>query len=578
MARRPLAPRPLRWLLAAAGLGLAATAAADPLSPPAAATAVSAPAEATGAAAIAPEVEVPPRQGPGHRWYDGGYAHHGAEHHGAAADHGDGRPGSDDGDCACDGDAAATPAHGWQWQGWLRQRAVADGVSPVEAMGPAASEILRLTPPLEVEFRTRVGGSAVWSAPSGFVRKLDARLEGELRVWDRPDPALRDGPWLLRRGGVELTTLAGQFTLGRTLSTWGLGLLAQDGTDDPLQFGVRRGGNVVTRLGWGFLPAALWHTGDPLQAFPLAIALAYDWVARDDVAFFPGDSARNAIAAVLYRGTALQAGVYGVLRDQRDAQGLQLDARIVDGYVKYRRDGGHHRYLEVAAEGAWTQGRTGWLKTVQQVQGVDIAQWGGVARIETGNRRAVFRLEGGLASADGRPLDGTLRNQRFNSDYRVGLVMFPQAQRILSEQTAANLGDPRYVQSAPAGIERLRTEGAVTQALYLHQVTRLQPMRHLAVLVGGTVAHSPTAVADPFRTWLAGGVPTGPRGGRGARDLGFELDAGVELSHRLGRWLHGALAIQGGFWVPGKAFDDATGQRMAAVAAWQATVHVQAGL
>jgi hypothetical protein len=187
-------------------------------------------------------------------------------------------------------------------------------------------------------------------------------------------------------------------------------------------------------------------------------------------------------------------------------------------------------------------------------------------------------LEGGLASGDGRPLDGTLRNQRFNSDYRVGLVMFPQAQRILSEQAAANLADPRYVQAGPSGLERLRTEGAVTQALYLHQVTRFEPLRHLAVLVGATIARSPTAVADPFRSWLAGGVPTGPRGAQGGRDLGFELDAGIEASHHFGRWLRGALAIQGGFWVPGKAFDDATGQPMAAVAAWQTTIQLQAGL
>lgn len=466
---------------------------------------------------------------------------------------------------------------GWHAELNLAQRLVADGVSPVESQGPLATDALRSSSPAQLEYRSRTGGRLSWHGDQ-FVRELEARLELEIRTWDRPDPALQDGATLLRRGGAELTTSIGRFSLGRMTTTWGLGAVAQDGTDDAMQFGVRRGGNVVTRMGYAFLPAALFQSGDPQQAFPLAIAVAYDWVVRDDLAYFPGDSAHNAILALVYQGKALQAGLYGVMRDQKDALGLGLNARMADAFFRWRQQGQRDGWVGVSAEGAAIGGTTGWLKTIDHKDGLDIAQLGGVARLEFGLRRWSARIETGVAGADPRPLDGTLRTFRFAADYHVGLVMFAQAQRQLAERAAANLSDPLYVQNAPAGVERLRTEGAVTQAVYLHPVWRAEVGRHVAVLLGGLWAHAPTDVADPFRTWLAGGKATGPRGGTGSRDLGTEFDGAIEAHGNLGPWLRAGLRFDAGVWLPGAAFDDAQGRPMAAVGAWQGSVQLKADL
>lgn len=467
------------------------------------------------------------------------------------------------------------PPSPWHWRHSFEQRFVGERTSVVEGLGPQASEAARLGPTAGLQARARAGTQLTYSASEGFFRHVVGELQVQLRYWDQPwAPAPATNNALLR-GRAELTTAAGQFTLGRSASVWGLGLLATDGGYDALQFGARQGENTVTRFGWAVLPASLWHKGDPLQAFPLAIAVAYDAQARDDLSGLPGDTANNQIAAILYRGKQLQTGAYVVRRGQRDAEGLGLQATVVDGFFRYRQQSGPG-WVEVAAEGLFGWGHTGWLKSPNQPDGLDLAQWGGVARVEVGRKRGALRLEAGGASADALPLNGTLRSFRFATDYHVGLVMFGQAQRQLSAQAAGNLGDPRYSGQAPAGVQRVATLGAVSQALYLHPVVRMQPYKNVAVLLGGVWASSPADVADPFRTFLNGGKATGPRGAAGKRGLGMELDGAVECSAPLLDGLTAVARVDAGVWFPGDAYDDAAGNPMAAVGVVQGQVQVRA--
>lgn len=467
---------------------------------------------------------------------------------------------------------AEPPAHSpWQWHVGLAQRFGAQSVSVVEGMAPVATEAARIGPSTGMEVRSRGGAELEYHADSGFFRKAAFAAEALFRYFDWRDAPLPGDAVVLTKGRAELTTLAGQFTLGRTQSQWGLGVLANDGAYDPLQFGFKRGEQAVTRLGWGFLPAALFQKGDPTRALPLAIAVARDWVARDDLASLPGDAATQNIAALLYRGPVLQAGAYVVMRDQTGSDGLGLKATVGDGFFRYRRQHGSD-YVELAAEGVMARGHTTWLKSPALPDGLDVAQFGGVVRLETGNARAAARIEGGLASADSLPLNGTLRSFRFAQDYHVGLVMFSQAQRLLSAQAMANLSDPRYAGNAPEGVARVATLGAVSQATYVHTVARLQPFSNLAVLLGGLWADSPSPVADPFRSFLNGGQATGPRGAVGKRGLGLEVDAGVECTAHVSSWLAAVARIDGGVWFPGDAFADAAGQAMAAVGVVQGSL------
>ena len=462
----------------------------------------------------------------------------------------------------------------WRFHSEIEQRFVGEKTSLVEALGPLPTELTRLGPTGGLEARSRAGFDLSFVSSGRWMRKAQVEVLAQMRYWDLPRAPLDASQLSLLRAKAELTTLAGQFTLGRTASQWGLGVLATDGGYDPMQFGAKMGENAVTRLGWAILPAALFTADDPYTAFPLAIAVAYDQVARDDLAPFAGDRATNLIGALLYRGTELQAGAYVVRRNQTDPAALDLQATVTDGFVRYRKTA-RHGWVEFAAEGVYAKGHTAWLKSPAQPDGLDIAQWGGIARVEIGRRRGALRLEAGAASADALPLNGTLRSFRFAADHHVGLVLFGQVQRQLSVQAQHNLSDPRFSGQGPAGVERVPTLGAVTQATYLHPVVRVQPYKNVAILLGGVWAQSPADVADPFRSFLNGGKATGPRGAVGKRDLGMELDAAIECSAHFLAGLVAVARVDAGVWFPGDAFDDAHGQPMAAVGALQAQVQIR---
>jgi hypothetical protein len=407
--------------------------------------------------------------------------------------------------------------------------------------------------------RLRVGGMWVDAGKGGPVKRSSATLEFDLwrnqhsigLRWDDPDAALR-------RGFVEAITDYGLFGAGRTLSTWGVGLLAHDGEDDPMQPGARMGGNIVDRVQYAFAPGSLF--GRDEKSLPLFLAVALDRVVRDDVVdAAAGDVARNAVAALFYRSKDWELGGYFVDRSHDDAQGLGLQARIGDiaGKVNFALGPGT---LELAGEGVIVRGETTWLRTPLQPPGIDVAQQGGVLRADwtqalNGHGKGLrARLELGHASGDDRPFDATLRPFRFAADHQTTLLLFREAVRQNAAVTALRLSDPALVGAAPAGVEHLDTKGAITNATYIAPAVRMQPYDWLGLLVAATWARAPVDVADPFQSSLAGGQATAWRGAVQARDLGMELDAALELRPRLpyGFWL--VVRYDYGVFWPGAAF------------------------
>ncbi len=472
-------------------------------------------------------------------------------------------------DAVADGeDATATDEaplrSGLRWHINGAWRLAGDHVTGIDVNAPTPT---RLTPDDTGEHRLRLGGDVEYAIKEGFVRGLAAQVQADFRQSNYTvDTA--DG-FLMRKAFAEATTLAGRLSAGRTTQHWGLGLVAQDGVDDPMQFGMKHGGGIVDRVQYSILPAAIFHSGDPLEAFPLALAVAYDRVRLDDMARLDSDIAHHWLAALLYRGKELQAGLYGVKRDQKDAAGLGLDAWIGDAYAEYSSWSKTGWKLGVSGEVAVVSGTTTWLRTLAQPDHLDVAQWGGVIRGDASHKQLKLRLEAGIASGDDRPFDSTLHNFQFASDYHVGLVLFSQYMRQQSRNTMANLGDPRFTNGAPAGVEHVDTHGAVTQAMYLHPVVRVEPFKRLAVMVGAVWARSPVEVADPFQTYLAGGVPAGPRGAKRQVDLGLEFDSAIEWNQPLAVGLSLLARVDGGVLLPGHAFDAADGTAASAVAAVQ---------
>ncbi len=468
------------------------------------------------------------------------------------------------------------------WHAWAWDRVAASTQSAV-AVSRSFDGSSVVDPSRQSWNRARFGMGFNHSEHRGFIRAVDAAIEGDLDRGTLDVDASSASRITLRKGYVEAKTLAGQFTIGRQASGWGLGLVAQSGVEDPLQFGLRRGGTIVDRLQYGILPAALWSKGDPAHAFPLAIAVAYDRVVADDLVrgvqatdgvFGGPDDARNKIIALLYQGQSLHAGLYAAWRHQTDVANQTMSVQITDAFLAYTASARDWRF-GVSAEGVIAHGATTWLRTMDHQDSLDIEQYGGVARIDLSRRNVHVRLEGGVASGDGQPLDGTLRNFSFASDYRVGLVLFPVVMAGASRVTQQNFSDPRFASQPPVGIDRLPTHGAVSQAMYLHPVVKIHVSEHFSLMGGAVFARAPADYADAYQTFLRGGAPTGPRGAAASRDLGSEFDGAVEVVEPLPWHFQAVLRGDAGFALLGHAFDDPQGHAAPAVGVVQGSFQVR---
>ncbi|MSP92281.1 MAG: hypothetical protein EXR79_10840 [Myxococcales bacterium] len=469
---------------------------------------------------------------------------------------------------------------------WAVARLLVPRVSPIDVgvlAGATTPATALATARRPWEGRTRLG--AIWNeAGRGpAVKRSTAVLELDLLADDFSGntgiddvthplaPALQSR---VRRGWLEAVTSVGLFGAGRTLSTWGLGLIAHDGEDDAMQFGARRSGTIVDRVQYAIAPAMIAAPSDAANALPLFVALALDRVVRDDSADLDDDDrARNALLAVLYRSRSFEAGLYGVLREHRDDRGLGLDARILDGYVRARVGAGGGE-LELAAEAVGIVGTTTWLRSAAHTDALDVEQWGALVRADWSRplldekRGLRVRLEAGAASGDDRPFDGALRPFRMSADHRPTLLLFPDAVRAQTLQSIRTVTDPRYSGQPPVGLEHLDSRGAVTNALYVTPAVRVQPWPYLAVLVAATWARAAVPVVDPFRSSLVGGAPVAWRGAADATGLGFELDAAIEGRAPLPLQVWAIFRLDGGYLQPGTAFDAADGSAATPVTGW----------
>lgn len=448
---------------------------------------------------------------------------------------------------------------------------------------PLPDDRSQLEPATNVENRLRLGEYLTFRHRTGFFREFKIDLQLDLfsgsfaKTLDdellRYDPVQPDGKGLfasthhhLRKLSGEVTTMIGRISGGRTTNSWGLGILAQNAEDDdPLQFGFKRTGHYVTRLSFATVPAA-WFMGDrALADAPLTIGFAYDWLVRDDrMSVDDGDSGNNIIATLGWFAKDLRLGFFGVRRTQENDDGLTTKAWVADiyGMGRFELDGWR---IQLATEWAFVFGETETFRSYANPDSVDIRQLGGVVRFDVAKELFLARLEGGYAGGDSRPSDDTLYAMTFASDYRVGLVLFPEVLRRTTAVAAYNAQDPRFTGEPPVGFDDIPSRGGVTQAMYINAVVGIQPMSNLTVLAGALFARTPEDAVDVYRTNLAGGTPTGPRGAVSETSLGVELDMAIRYRQPLGAGLSLMGQFAGGVLFPGGVFDDAEGNAAPAV-------------
>jgi hypothetical protein len=186
-------------------------------------------------------------------------------------------------------------------------------------------------------------------------------------------------------------------------------------------------------------------------------------------------------------------------------------------------------------------------------------------------------LRTGYASGDRNTLDGTARAFKFDPGYRVGMILFDDVLDAVSANAADRLADPADKAVPPSGTRSIPTNAAVANAWFVAPAFSCSPLEWLGIDVGGMWAMAPVGLVDAYRTnVLAGGYPTNPWGAAAeGKNLGFEGSGGLRLRLPQLASLRTVLALQGGAFFPGDAFETEDGSTLGTI--WKVRALIDVG-
>ncbi|MEO6420176.1 MAG: hypothetical protein ABIP39_12245 [Polyangiaceae bacterium] len=392
------------------------------------------------------------------------------------------------------------------------------------------------------------------------------------------------GRWLY----AELKTNIGVFRVGQQPSHWGMGILANDG-DHPSLFGDYRYGDISERM--------LFATKPLGKDSPLTVAIAGDLVFHDQNADLSrGDQAFQGVLAAFLEEGPNQLGIYAAYRNQTNNKTSgsnvftyedRLEVLALDAAAKFAAPvpGNPNAFVFGAAEAALVVGSTNLERTQDQARNgndTSVRSYGGAAQLGIVHRRKgpattsygekdpahfgdlVGTVEVGYASGDADPYDGTEKRFTFNSNHKVGLLLFDEVMRFQTARAASAAQDPLLSNAnrPTPGVQQLSSNGAVFGAQYINPTVVYRPRYWLDFKGGMVVAQTTADYVDPYRLATKGAY-TNYRGGDPAKhDLGVELDAGFEARIPLQYKITLMLGAQGGVLFPGGALANETGEKM----------------
>lgn len=448
-----------------------------------------------------------------------------------------------------------------------------------------------------LDLRLRVRPGLVWTT-RGFFAVYRVGVDADL-TWtpmggDAPE-GLDFDPVYADRDATPVPRLTQAYALaggehlllkaGLVRSAFGLGLVANPGEDahpgsvrqSPFGFARSvdrnlRGLMTVFPFGLGD-EAAQARSGGP--APPLTLAVAADAVIEDDTAdWYEGDRAWQVLGGLFARRDWFSAGAGAVFRSQTHHEGgtTEVTLGLFTARAELLEAAPGSEGTDSVGTGLWAEtelagytGETTLSQSVIQPEPVDILSAGAVVRLGGDHHWAEGVgvegvLEGGFASGDDNPVDREAHTFAFDREYRVGLLMFDQLQRLSSAVTAHDLADPTFRGEPSRGFDSVATAGAVQNALYLNPRVAVTPLSGFTLLAGYLYAVSEEPYADTLRSALAGGAAVGPRGARDARTLGHEIDVGAEYALQLQPVGRVRGRVEAAWLRPGDVYDTADGE------------------
>jgi len=356
--------------------------------------------------------------------------------------------------------------------------------------------------------------------------------------------------------------------VGLVTSHWGLGMVSNDGNQDPF-FGRNDFGDRVVRLRGTFKPLYARDEAHPARDM-LMLTAGMDWVVDDDVATFTDQQlALQGLMSLIYADAAgKRLGLYMVYRHQRELEDArQTNVVVIDGYgdlpIALWDSGWSARLaLEVAA----ILGTTDRSLSYNERTSLGVAQAGltGIATLSAPGARLKFHVRGGYASGDGNPDDSVASDFTFDRDFDVGSVLFDQLQGGVAAANHVLLSDPDHGGRPPDGVDGVVTEGAFRRGVFVQPILQATPCSWFDAKVGVLVGMASTPVRHSFYSFRAGGTP---RNHHDEESRGSALGAELNWSVRVGGPLPfgGDMAprieaqVQGGHLFLGSALAAAVG-------------------
>ena len=350
-------------------------------------------------------------------------------------------------------------------------------------------------------------------------------------TWDIPGAVDERGRHQLRYRTPAIRKLAMtanlqtfQLELGLTTSTWGLGMLANDGIQEPF-FGQPEFGDRVVRARM---------TTKPQAGSPWHFTAAWDRVLQDEVTVDVNTQWTNqAIVSVLWRKDDDQAGIYGAVRRQDELlYSRSTRVTVVDAFTDLHVPITEGLNLHLAAEGAGITGKTNRSTTYNARDRVHVLSAGAVGVAMLGMRDDTIQvgLSSGFATGDGDPNDDTMADFSFDRNFDVGMVLFDEVMGSIDAAHYNLVTDPSYAGRPPDGVEATVNEGSFRRATYVQPRVEVTPVSWARARLGALFAWSTAPVSHGFYTLRNGGVPVNhlkqPTSGYA---LGTELDWSLQI-------------------------------------------------
>ena len=425
----------------------------------------------------------------------------------------------------------------------------------------------RWTPVLT--YRTNLRFVAQLDVPTGLALGQQTKeVNADYYPMSNRQPMALSPRWLY----AEITANHGIFRIGQQPATWGSGLLFNSG-DERLPFGDPRGGTIVERVSW---------KGRPLGGRShFELLVASDLVFADTrTRLVDGDITVQSMLGASYVTTAQRRIGLLVLGQERRPNSPDRGAGLgkpVERTVTFDAAGAWNflvpgQSTHVFAEGEFAQvlgvSQTGDFGRSANGDEATVRQLGVFARVGAistrgiaGNRWGRFglALEWAWASSDSNPNDSVDTRFVFEPNRRVGLVLFDEVLRwksaraaVVGQSTATGFRVPREIAS----------QGGLFGATYIAPSILFRPHPQLDMRGSFLVAQSTGDFVDPVRMRLTGECKNFDGGDCHARDLGLELDAGIEYRQPLEGGTAASVGAQAGILIPGHAFDDANRNRL----------------